>query len=161
MLIMNPTATTCIETSGLMPNIEQAIGISNKDPPTTPDAPHAANVETTHKTIAIGIETDIPRVWQATRVMTVIVIAAPLVLIVEPNGIVMEKKSLSKPSLSHKCILIGMLAAELLEKNAVTPLSLKHVNTNGYGLRLKNKNEINGLTINPTTTIQITIRNIN
>ena len=131
ILIINPTATTCIETSGLIPNIEHAIGISNNDPPTTPEAPHAARVETTHKIMATGSETDIPRVWQVTRVMTVIVMAAPLVLIVEPNGMLMEKKSLSKPSLSHKHILIGIFAAELLEKNAVTPLSLKQVHTNG------------------------------
>ena len=60
-----------------------------------------------------------------------IVIAAPSMLIVEPNGILIEKKSLSIPSLSHRCMLTGMFAAELLEKNAVIPLSLKHVNTNG------------------------------
>ena len=58
------------------------------------------------------------------RVMTAMVTAAPFVLIVEPRGIVIEKKSLSSPSLSQSWRLIGMFAAELLEKNAVIPLSL-------------------------------------
>jgi hypothetical protein len=65
-------------------------------------------------------------VWQVTRVRTAIVTAAPLVLIVEPKGMVIEKKSLSRPNLSHNLMFIGMFAAELLEKNAVMPLSLKH-----------------------------------
>ena len=120
-----------MEISWPMPNIEQAIGISNNDPPTTPAAPHAANVEMTHKTIANGRETDIPSIWQVTRVITVIVIAAPSVLIVEPNGMLIENKSRSNPSLSHNRMFIGILAAELLEKNAVIALSLKHINNNG------------------------------
>ena len=72
-----------------------------------------------------------PIVWQTARVMTVIVTAAPSMLIVAPNGMLIEKKSLSRPRRSHNCIFTGMFAAELLEKNAVIPLSLKHVNTNG------------------------------
>jgi hypothetical protein len=41
---MKPTATTCIAISLLIPNSEHAIGISNSDPPATPEAPHAPNV---------------------------------------------------------------------------------------------------------------------
>ena len=129
--MMNPTATACIDTSALIPNSEHAIGISKRDPPATPDAPHAPTVEMMHKTIVIGRGTDIPMVWQTARVITVIVTAAPSMLIVAPNGMLIEKKSLSSPRRSHNSILIGMLAAELLEKNAVIPLSLRHVNTNG------------------------------
>ena len=105
--------------------------MSNNDPPATPDAPHAASVEMMHRTIVIGNGTDNPIVWQVARVITVIVTAAPSMLIVEPNGILIEKKSLSIPNLSHNVMLIGILAAELLEKNAVIPLSRKHVNTRG------------------------------
>ena len=129
--MMNPTPTACMDTSGLIPNNEHAIGISNSDPPATPDAPHAPTVEIIHNTIVTGNGTDIPKVWQTAKVITVIVIAAPSMLIVEPNGILIEKKSLSKPKRSHNCIFTGMFAAELLEKNAVIPLSLKQVKTKG------------------------------
>ena len=129
--MMNPTATTCMEMSWLIPNIEHAIGIRSNEPPATPDAPQAANVEMTHSTIVIGSGTEMPRVWHVARVMTVIVMAAPSMLMVDPNGMLIEKKSLSMPKRSHNVMLTGMLAAELLEKNAVIPLSLKQVNTNG------------------------------
>ena len=36
------------EMSEGIPNNEQAIGISNREPPTTPEAPNAPNVETIH-----------------------------------------------------------------------------------------------------------------
>ena len=49
-----------------------------------------------------------------------------------------------------------MFAAELLVKNAVTPLSLKHLNTSGYGLRFKQSATTNGSTINATANIQPT-----
>ena len=52
--------------------------------------------------------------------------------------------------------IAGMLAAELLVKNAVTPLSLKHLNTRGYGLRLRNINDMNGSIIRATISIQPT-----
>ena len=44
---INPTATTCIATSLLIPNKEQAIGMSNSEPPATPEAPHAPKVAKT------------------------------------------------------------------------------------------------------------------
>lgn len=131
--MINPTATACMDTSAPIPNSEHAIGISKRDPPATPDAPQAPKVEIRHNASVTGSGTEIPIVWHTARVMTVIVTAAPSILIVEPNGMLIEKKSLSRPNRSHNCILTGMFAAELLEKNAVMPLSLRHVNTNGYG----------------------------
>ena len=87
---MNPTATACIETSEGIPNKEQAIGISNNEPPTTPEAPHAAKVEIMHRIMIAGNVTEIPKVWQRAKVMIVIVIAAPPVFIVAPNGMLIE-----------------------------------------------------------------------
>lgn len=113
-----------MEMSWLIPNSEQVNGITNNDPPITPEAQQAAIVVRRAKIIARGRETEIPIVWQVICVITAIITAAPLVLIVEPKGIEIEKKSLSNPRLSHNCILMGMFAAELLEKNAVIPLSL-------------------------------------
>ena len=87
---MNPTATACMDMSAPIPNNEHAIGTSNNDPPVTPDAPHAANVEMIHNTIVTGRGIDIPIVWQTARVITVIVIAAPSMLIIAPKGILIE-----------------------------------------------------------------------
>ena len=42
--IIKPTATTCIAMSLLIPKSEHAMGISSKDPPATPEAPHAAPI---------------------------------------------------------------------------------------------------------------------
>ena len=39
--MMNPTPTICIAISFDIPNKLQAKGISNKEPPATPEAPHA------------------------------------------------------------------------------------------------------------------------
>ena len=88
--MMNPTATACMEMSKGIPNSEHAIGISNNEPPTTPEAPHAANVEIMHRTRIAGNVTEIPRVWQSAKVIIVMVIAAPPVLIVAPNGTLIE-----------------------------------------------------------------------
>ena len=46
-----------------------------------------------------------------------------------------------------------MFAAELRVKNAVIPLSLKHLNTNGYGFFLIFKYTIIGFTTNATNAI--------
>ena len=43
--MIKPTATACIEMSPGIPNIEHAMGINRREPPATPDAPQAANVE--------------------------------------------------------------------------------------------------------------------
>ena len=135
--------------------------MSNREPPATPEAPHAAKVEITHNMIVTGNGTDIPIVWQVARVITVIVIAAPSILIVEPSGILIEKKSLSIPSLSHRFMFTGMFAAELLEKNAVIPLSRRHVKTNGYGLRLNAIPEIKGSVTKATNAIHPTSNKTN
>ena len=88
--MMNPTATTCMEMSSEIPNREHAIGIRSRDPPATPDAPHADSAARRLKMIAVGISTWIPSVNAVAMVMTVIVIAAPSMLIVAPSGIVTE-----------------------------------------------------------------------
>ena len=60
--MMNPTAIACMEMSAGIPNNEQAIGISNNEPPATPEDPAAANVEIIHKTMVVGKSTLIPKV---------------------------------------------------------------------------------------------------
>ena len=60
--MINPTATACIATSVGIPNSEHAIGISKSEPPTTPEAPQAAKVETIHKIRALGKSIPIPNV---------------------------------------------------------------------------------------------------
>lgn len=88
--MINPTATTCMEISWLIPKSEQVRGIKRSDPPITPEAQHAAIVVTRASTIAKGIDTEIPMVWHVIRVITAMVTAAPLVLMVDPRGIVIE-----------------------------------------------------------------------
>ena len=80
----------CMEMSSEIPNREHAIGIRSRDPPATPDAPHADSAARRLKMIAVGISTWIPSVNAVAMVMTVIVIAAPSMLIVAPSGIVTE-----------------------------------------------------------------------
>ena len=60
--MINPTPTTCIATSFGIPNREHAMGIRSRDPPATPDAPHADRVASTLKIRALGISTAIPSV---------------------------------------------------------------------------------------------------
>ena len=67
----------------------------------------------------------------AANVSTVMVIAAPAILIVAPNGIVIEYVPSSKSRRRHMPIFTGMLAAEERVKNAVTPLSLNVASVNG------------------------------
>ena len=55
--MMNPTATTCMETSSEMPNREHAIGIRSREPPATPDAPQADRAARRLRMIAVGIST--------------------------------------------------------------------------------------------------------
>lgn len=83
---MKPTPTTCMAISLEIPKREQATGISKREPPAIPDAPHADKVAKILNTIAVGILTLIPSVCAAANVITVIVIAAPSMLIVEPRG---------------------------------------------------------------------------
>ena len=88
--MINPMVMSCIAMKSLTPRSEHANGIRSNEPPFTPDAPHAANVETIHSNNATEIGTSMPNVNAAARDMTVIVIAAPSMLIVAPNGIETE-----------------------------------------------------------------------
>lgn len=88
--MMKPIQTTCIATSLGIPNNEHAIGISRSEPPATPEAPQAESAARILKRIVLGISTVIPKVLAAASVITVIVIAAPSMLIVAPSGIVTE-----------------------------------------------------------------------
>lgn len=85
--MMKPTATTCMAISLGMPNRLQARGISSSEPPATPEAPQAQMAATTLSSTAVGRSTAIPRVCTAARVSTVMVIAAPAMLMVAPSGI--------------------------------------------------------------------------
>ena len=79
-----------MEMSGDIPNNEHAIGISRSEPPATPDEPHAPRVEIIHNMTAKGNATWIPIVLHTARVITVIVTAAPSILMVEPKGMLIE-----------------------------------------------------------------------
>ena len=72
----------------------------------------------TDNRIAVGISTTIPNVCAAANVMIVIVIAAPPILIVAPNG--MDTEYISGLSFNRlaKSRFTGMFAAELRVKNA-------------------------------------------
>lgn len=88
--IMKPTATTCIATSLLIPNNEHAIGIRSSEPPATPDAPQAPKVAMMLSSSALPNDGAMPNVWQAAKVITVMVTAAPSILIVLPRGMLTE-----------------------------------------------------------------------
>lgn len=74
----------------LTPKSEQAIGIRSSEPPATPEAPHAPSVATKLKITASKIFTSMPCENAAAHDITVIVIAAPSIFIVAPNGIATE-----------------------------------------------------------------------
>ena len=99
--------------------------------------------------------------WTAAKVNIDIVTAAPPILIVAPSGIETEYVSLSRPNSSQSSIFTGILAAELLVKNAVSPLSFKHLNTSGYGFFLIPANVIKGFTTKAIKAITPTSKNIN
>ena len=63
-----------------------ATGISSSEPPATPDAPHALTVATKLNSNAMPKSTWMPCVCAAASANTVIVIAAPAMLIVAPSG---------------------------------------------------------------------------
>ena len=128
-----------------IPKSEHAIGIRSREPPATPDAPQADKVARILKIMALGISTAIPKVWAAASVMTVIVIAAPSMLMVAPSGMVTEYVSLSSPISAQASILIGMCAAELRVKNAVMALFFKHLKISGYGFLRMHQNTRIGL----------------
>ena len=69
-----------------------AIGADRRDaippePPATPEAPQAQIAATMLSRMAVGMSTAMPRVCTAARVNTVMVIAAPAMLMVAPSGI--------------------------------------------------------------------------
>ena len=88
--MMKPTPTTCIATSLEIPNREQANGINKREPPATPEAPQAEMVAIILSKIAVAQSTGIPNVDTAANAITVMVIAAPPMLIVAPSGMEME-----------------------------------------------------------------------
>src|SRR5690606_41509825 len=85
-----PTPTTCIATSFEIPNRLQAKGMSNREPPATPAAPQALTAATTLNSNAVKISTWIPNVLTAANVRTVMVTAAPAMVMVAPRGIEIE-----------------------------------------------------------------------
>ncbi len=116
--MMKPTPTTCMEMSLEIPKDAQATGISSREPPATPEAPHAPTVETMQSSSAVGRSTWMPRVLAAARARTEIVMAAPDILIVAPRGMEMVKISGFKPKRLHSVRFTGILAAELRVKKA-------------------------------------------
>ena len=109
-------------TSLEIPNREHPRGTSRREPPATPDVPHAEKVATTLRRMAMGSVISAPAVNAAVIAKVVITAAAPSMLMVEPSGMETEYMSSSRPSSLHSSMLTGILAAELLVKNAVTPL---------------------------------------
>ena len=146
--MMKPTPTTCMAMSFEMPNREQAMGMSSREPPATPEAPQAPSADMTDSRMAAGRETCRPSVLAAASVMMVMVMAAPSMLMVAPSGMETEYISLSRPSFSHRVMLTGMFAAELRVKKAVRPDSRRQRKTSGYGLQCRYRKTMNGETTN-------------
>ena len=88
--MMKPMATTCMAVLVSMLNKLHANGISNKEPPATPDAPQAQTADTKHNNKAEPKSTGMFKVWAAASVKTLMVQAAPAILMVAPNGIETE-----------------------------------------------------------------------
>ncbi|GHU75881.1 hypothetical protein FACS1894188_07530 [Clostridia bacterium] len=154
--MMNPTPTTCIAISFDIPNNEQASGISNIDPPATPDVPQAEIVAIRLRIIAVPMSKEYPSEYAAESVITVITIEAPAIFIVAPSGIDTEYVSSFNPIDLHNRIFTGIFAADERVKNAVIKLSLRHLKTNGYGFCPIVQNTIAGFTTNTTNAIQPT-----
>ena len=55
--MIKPTPTTCMAISLEMPNREQAMGISSREPPATPEAPQAPRALITERRMAAGRDT--------------------------------------------------------------------------------------------------------
>ena len=88
--MMKPMASTCMATSLEIPNWLHASGTSSSEPPATPDAPQALTVATRLSSRAVKKSTWICWVCAAAIANTVMVIAAPAILIVAPSGMAME-----------------------------------------------------------------------
>jgi hypothetical protein len=72
------------------PDSDRLIGIRSSEPPATPETPQAASEATTHSSRAVGTSTLMPSVCAAASVITVMVMAAPAMLMVAPSGIEIE-----------------------------------------------------------------------
>ena len=88
--MMKPMATAIIATSLPIPKNEQAMGMSNSEPPATPEAPQAPSVATTPRNRAEAKLTSTPSVCAIANEKTVIVTAAPSMLMVAPSGMLTE-----------------------------------------------------------------------
>ena len=84
--MIRPIATHCMATSLPMPNRPHASGISSKEPPGTPEAPQAEIAARTHSRTAVTGSPAMPMVVAAAIAITVMVTAAPAMLIVAPSG---------------------------------------------------------------------------
>ena len=74
-------------TSEEIPKGVQASGIRSNEPPATPLVPQAPKVARKHTAKAEDMAPGIPSVCTVGSVITVMVIAAPLILMVAPSGI--------------------------------------------------------------------------
>ena len=77
-------------TSLPMPKKEHAIGMSNRLPPATPEAPQAPMVAMMPRNRADAKLTSTPTVLATASEKTVIVTAAPSILMVAPSGMLTE-----------------------------------------------------------------------
>ena len=75
-----------MEMSFGMPNRLQAMGISSSEPPATPETPQAAMEATRHSNSVVPKSTGMPNVNTAASVSTLMVTAAPAMLMVAPSG---------------------------------------------------------------------------
>src|SRR5471032_84830 len=137
-----------------MPNRLHASGISSSEPPATPEAPQAQIAATTLSRIAVAMSTAMPNVCTAARLITVMVRPPPAMLMVAPSGIDTEYVSSCSPRRLLNSRLTGIFAAELRVKNAVMPLSRKHISTSGYGLRRNFQNTMAGFITSATNNMQ-------
>lgn len=94
----------------------------------------------TLKMMALGISTEIPRVCAVARVITVMVIAAPSILMSHLTGWLRSRYPYPAPFPLQVSMLIGMFAAELLVKKAVMALFFKHLKISGYGFLRMHQN---------------------
>jgi hypothetical protein len=113
-----------------MPNRLVAIGISSSEPPATPDAPQAASEDTRTAAARWEVDRDPQRVRRGQRHHRDRDRRARHV----DRGAERDRDRvgvLVQAQARHSSRLIGMLAAELRVKKAVTPLSRRQVNTSG------------------------------
>ena len=81
-LDINPIDTICIAISFDIPNKLVATGISNSDPPVTPEALQADSADNILSIKAVNKSMCIPKVFTAAKVRTDIVIATTAILVV-------------------------------------------------------------------------------